>query len=196
MAQWKRIWRVSMRMWVCSLASLNELSIWRRRELWYGGHRCGLYPKCLWLWCRPAVGALIWPLAWDPPYDMGAALKIKEKKKKKDSTEKSQVPCFPRDCILCNYVQEQNWGFTRWPCVHIVLRDLLLSSLFFRAAPAGYGGSQAKGQSELQLPVYTTATASRNPSLICDLHHSSRPCWILDPVREARDRTCILVDTS
>ena len=29
----------------------------------------------LWLWCRPAATALIQPLAWEPPYAVGAALK-------------------------------------------------------------------------------------------------------------------------
>ena len=49
---------------------------------------------------------------------------------------------------------------------------------------------------ELQLPAYTTATAKRNPSLICELHHSSRQCWILNPLRGMREGTCILVDTN
>ena len=31
------------------------------------------------LWCRPAASALIRPVAWEPPYAMGAALKRKEK---------------------------------------------------------------------------------------------------------------------
>ena len=31
----------------------------------------------LWLWCRPAAVALIGPLAWEPPYAAGAALKSK-----------------------------------------------------------------------------------------------------------------------
>ena len=34
----------------------------------------------LWLWCRPAAGALIRPLAWKPPYSVGVALKAKKKK--------------------------------------------------------------------------------------------------------------------
>ena len=29
----------------------------------------------LWLWHRPAAAALIQPLAWEPPYVAGAALK-------------------------------------------------------------------------------------------------------------------------
>ena len=45
-------------------------------------------------------------------------------------------------------------------------------------------------QSELQLPAYATATATRDPSHVCDLHPSLRQCWILNPLIEARDRTC------
>ena len=33
---------------------------------------------------------------------------------------------------------------------------------------------------ELQLPTYTTVTATQDPSRICNLHHSSRQCWILN----------------
>ena len=50
-------------------------------------------------------------------------------------------------------------------------------------------------QVELQLLAYTTATATRDPSCLCDLHHSSRQRWIPDPPSEARDRICILMDT-
>ena len=32
-------------------------------------------PALLWLWCRPAAVAPIRPLAWEPPYASGAALK-------------------------------------------------------------------------------------------------------------------------
>ena len=46
---------------------------------------------------------------------------------------------------------------------------------------------------ELQLLAYTTAIAMPDLSLICDLHHSSRQCRILNPLREARDRTCHLM---
>ena len=51
-------------------------------------------------------------------------------------------------------------------------------------------------ESELQLPAYGTATAKRDPSHVCNLHHSSQQHWILNPLSEARDRTCILMDTS
>ena len=36
----------------------------------------------LWLWYRLVATALIAPLAWEPPYATGAALKKKKKKKK------------------------------------------------------------------------------------------------------------------
>ena len=47
---------------------------------------------------------------------------------------------------------------------------------------------------ELQLLAYTTAM--QDLSHVCDLHHSSRQHWILKPLNEARNRTCILMDTS
>ena len=49
---------------------------------------------------------------------------------------------------------------------------------------------------ELQLPAYTTATATQNTSLFCNVHHSSRQCQILNPLSEAMDQTCVLMDTS
>ena len=67
-------------------------------------------------------------------------------------------------------------------------------SVFFRAAPVAYGGSQARGQ------VGAVATC---------LHQShsnagSKPClWptpqltaMLDPLSKSGDRTCVLMDAS
>ena len=51
-------------------------------------------------------------------------------------------------------------------------------------------------ESELQPLAYTTATATQDPSRVCDLQHSSRQHWILTPLNEAGDRTCILMDAS
>ena len=39
------------------------------------GRGCGLDPTWLWLWHRLVAVALNGPLAWEPPYAMGAALK-------------------------------------------------------------------------------------------------------------------------
>ena len=68
--------------------------------------------------------------------------------------------------------------------------------LLFMAEPAVYGNSLARDPVGAALPVYTTATATQNPSRICNLHHSSWQCWILNPLSEARDQTHNLVDTS
>ena len=46
-------------------------------------------PTLLWLWCRPAAAALIGPLAWEPPYAMGAAL---EKAKRQKTKQKKTMP--------------------------------------------------------------------------------------------------------
>ena len=61
------------------------------------GCRRGLDPALLWLWRRPAAVAPIRPLAWEPPYAAGAALKRKRTKdQKKSSTfsENSQILNF------------------------------------------------------------------------------------------------------
>ena len=43
--------------------------------------------------------------------------------------------------------------------------------------------------SELELPAYARATATQDPSHVCDLHHSSRQLGILNPLNKARDQT-------
>ena len=42
---------------------------------------------------------------------------------------------------------------------------------------------------EPQLLAYTTATAIQDLCQVCNLHHSSQQRQILNPLREARDRT-------
>ena len=44
-------------------------------------------------------------------------------------------------------------------------------------------------ESELQLLAYTTPTATQDPSLVCNLHHRSWQCPILNPLSESRNRT-------
>ena len=44
-------------------------------------------------------------------------------------------------------------------------------------------------ESELWRLAYTTATATWDPSHVCDLHYSSRQRQILNPLSDARDRT-------
>ena len=47
------------------------------------GCRRGSDPALLWLWCRLAAIAPIRPLAWEPPYAMGAAQEMAKRQKKK-----------------------------------------------------------------------------------------------------------------
>ena len=49
---------------------------------------------------------------------------------------------------------------------------------------------------ELSLPFYATATATLDPSHICDLHHSLWQPQISNPLSEARDQIHILLATS
>ena len=66
---------------VQSLASLNGLRTQHCHELGVG-HRHGSDPTLPWLWHRLAAVAPTGPLAWEPLYDAGAALKKTKDKKK------------------------------------------------------------------------------------------------------------------
>ena len=59
---------------------------------------------------------------------------------------------------------------------------------FSVAAPMAYEGSQARGL------IGAVATATWDLSRVCDVHHSSRQCRILNPLSKARDRKFVLVD--
>ena len=62
--------------------------------------------------------------------------------------------------------QERNLG--------LLPRSGLLYLFIFMAAPTAFASSWARGQSELQLPAYTTANVIPDLSPICDLQHSLR----------------------
>ena len=78
-AQRKQIWLASMRTQVQFLASLSGLRIWRCCGLW-----CRLQMR-LRLYVAVAVVqasccSSSWPLAWEPPHDVGVALKTHRKR--------------------------------------------------------------------------------------------------------------------
>ena len=54
------------------------------------GCRRGSDPALLWLWHRPVATAPIRPLAWEPPYAMGAAQEM-AKKRQKEKKAKVEV---------------------------------------------------------------------------------------------------------
>ena len=55
--------------------------------------------------------------------------------------------------------------------------------------------SRLRVESELQLPAYTTAIATWDPSRVCNLYHSSQQRRILNPLSKARDWTHNLMVT-
>ena len=54
------------------------------------GRRWGSDVTLLWLWGRPSAIAPIGPLAWDPPYALGAALR----KRQGHSPLKAELGCY------------------------------------------------------------------------------------------------------
>ena len=84
-----------MRLQVQSLASLSGLRIGVAVSCGIG-HRQDSDLAFLWLWCRLAATALMsWnPLAWEPPYATGAALKRQKKEKKKKDKIPADASCF------------------------------------------------------------------------------------------------------
>ena len=94
--QWKRIQLGTMKLRVLSLASLSGLSIQHCCELWC---RSQGDLALLWLWHRPADVTPVGPLAWEPPYATGVALKSQKKKKKKKKSTLLEVVCFNTNII-------------------------------------------------------------------------------------------------
>ena len=176
----------------------------------------------LWLWCRLTAAASIRPLAWELPYATGAALKKKKKKGERERERHPRTVCAQRGQVRSQqegcYLQAGKSVLARnQPCWRIDLglppsktvrkQDCLLLQQLFKLLVCSifvFVGPQLRYmevprlgvESELQLPAYATAIAMPDPSHVCDLHYSSWQCQILNPVREARDRTCILMDTS
>ena len=91
-------------------------------------------------------------------------------------------------------------SFTKMTGGILCLRYKWVSFFFFffflRLHPRHTEVSGLGVESELQLPAYTTATATLDLSCIYKPNHSSRQCWILHPLSEAWDRTCTLMDAS
>ena len=142
-----------------------------------GSHQHGSDP--LWLWHRPAAVALIPPLAWEPPYAAGVALKSKKKKRK--------------FLILLYLAIADMYHYYKF----FVCLFLFFVCFVFLGPHSWHKEVPSLGiKLELWLPAYTIAIAMPDLSGVCDLHHSSWLCWILNPLSEARDWTCVLMDFS
>ena len=79
---------------------------------------------------------------------------------------------------------------TRHPSIYLFIYLFILG-----LHPWHMEGPRLGVKLELQPPACTTATATPDPSCICNLYHSSRQCWILNALSGVRDRICILTDT-
>ena len=94
MAQWKRVWLVSMRMQVRSLASLSRSGIWRCCDLWCRSQiQLGLDPALLWLQRRQA-----WFIGrHDSTPSLGTSIchRCGPKKQKKQEREKENIVVAP-----------------------------------------------------------------------------------------------------
>ena len=97
-------------------------------------------------------------------------------------------------------MQEQDWNnlhngylFPLWmpesvaPSRNSFFFFLSLSFVFLGPHPLHMEVPRLGVQLELQLPAYTTAPATPDPSRVCDLHHSSQHHQILKPLSEARE---------
>ena len=89
LVQQKRIQLETIRLLVQSLASLISQGSGITMSCSVG-HRRSSDLALLWLWRRLAAVAPVRPLAWEPPYAMGAAPKRQKTKKKKK--KKGAVP--------------------------------------------------------------------------------------------------------
>ena len=94
------------------------------------GRRSDLDPALLWLWCRSVATAPIRPLAWEPPYAAGIALK-RQKKKKKDGWERlgDRMWGLRERKVVSSFLV----GATGWPVVHLRAHFVvqIMSSVFF-----------------------------------------------------------------
>ena len=94
------------------------------------GRRRGSHLALLWLWHRPVAIALIQALTWEPPYAVGAALKIqkkeRKKEKKKERKEKMQAAGIEKMQVrnkpsaICKGTKQQN-TLAHWSMKNIKL---------------------------------------------------------------------------
>ena len=186
------------------------------------GCRWSSDPELLWLWHRPTATAPIGPLTWTSICFGSGPRKGKMTKtnKQKKKTKKNKlyylllknyvtilflkIYCVtyfliiifwqywnsPGNNILPSLFLGENLNINKVTTFH---KENIYSFYFFffclfRATPAAYRGSQPRG-----LIRAVAAGLHHSFSNICDLHHSSWQCWILDPLSEARDQTRNLI---
>ena len=107
--------------------------------------------------------------------------------------QKRMCVCVCVCVCVCIYIDLNHFAIQQKVAQHCK-STIIFFFLLFRAAPTAYGSSQARGRIGA---AATTATAMQNQSYVCNLHHSSRRCWISDPPTEqGQGSNCNLKDTS
>ena len=66
----------------------------------------------------------------------------------------------------------------------------------FRATPVAYGSFQARGWIGAAVTSLCHSCSNVSSKLYLWLHHSPQQCQILNPLSEARNWTCLLMDSS
>ena len=126
------------------------------------------------LWCRPAAEAPIQPLAWEPPYAMGVALK-KKKKDRGQAGSKSKEHIFS---VLQRSIyyragsalpKLQSSAYPLQECHMLISVFFLLLFFFFYFVFLGPHPQHMEVlrlgvKSELQLAAYASATAMPDPN--------------------------------
>ena len=199
MVQWKQIRLGTMRLWVRSLVLLRGLTIWRCRELW-----CRSQTQ---LGSRVAM-AVVQAISCSSDLTLslgtseGVVLKKQTKtknKQTKNNSEKYQdliLQLLPSLIIYALHLEIKLYK------LNLQASLSFFSFLFFfffgllRAAPVAYRDSQARGQIGALAVGLHTVILTPDLSHVCDLHHSSQQHRILNPLSEARDQTCVLMDAS
>uniref|UniRef100_A0A8D0Q2C6 Uncharacterized protein n=1 Tax=Sus scrofa TaxID=9823 RepID=A0A8D0Q2C6_PIG len=78
--------------------------------------------------------------------------------------------------------------FDEVPLVYLFVYLFCLFA-FYRAVPVAYGGAQATGLIRAVASGLCQSHSNTDLCHICDLHHSSWQCQILNPLRKARDQS-------
>ena len=90
-----------------------------------------------------------------------------------------------------------NWVFHSLKCFSFLSRNIFFFFFVFLGPHLQHMEIPRLGvKLELQLLAYATATATRDPSRVCDLQHSSWQHQILNPLRKARDQTFVLLEAN
>ena len=79
---------------------------------------------------------------------------------------------------------------------HCLLQQSFFFFCLFQASPAAHGSSQARCQMGAVDAGLHNSHSNAISSHVCDLHQSSWQCRTLNPLSEARDQTCSLMDNS